>query len=572
MIKLIFFLFLAMASLHCKNKNEVMQVNIGTAPVTVCGAQTTDTRWYQTEQAAPLLEGLGDLHYKVSTDNPLAQQYFDQGLILSYAFNHAEAARSFYYASRLDSSCAMCYWGFAYVLGPNYNGGMEPDHYQRAFDAVQKAMKLADGATLKEKQLIQALATRYVKEPVEDRHLLDSSYSAEMKKLHLVYPDDPEIAALYVESIMDLHPWDLWDKQGQPKPWTPEIVAIIERLIKQYPEHPGLHHFYIHAVEASFHPDRGLASAHKFDQGMVPGAGHLVHMSSHIYIRTGDYHEGSLSNIRAIKVDSQYVSSCHAQGVYPLSYYPHNYHFLAATATLEGKKSWAMTASEKMSEHMDRELIKDPAWATLQHYYLIPYFVRVKFGDWDSILARPEPMISLPYVQAIRHYARGMAYLNKKNIPAAREEMNRLDSIARDTVLKDLTIWAINSIADIVSIASKVLQGEIFAAESSYDASIRLLREAVAMEDQLAYNEPPEWFFSVRHHLGAILLENKNYKEAIKIYKEDLNWLPKNGWAQHGLKAAYQNIKDQKSLTAIEKDILESWKYAEITLGSSRVK
>lgn len=565
-------LFLLTIFLNCKPATKDSASNKSATPVAICGAQTTDARWYQTEQVAPLLDGLGNLHYAISTDNPAAQQYFDQGLKLSYAFNHAEAGRSFYYASRLDSACAMCYWGFAYVLGPNYNGGMEPDNYQRAFEAVQNAMKLAGISTLKERQLIQALATRYVKDPVEDRHLLDSSYSAEMKKLHLAYPDDPEIAALYVESIMDLHPWDLWDKQGQPKPWTPEIVAIIERLIKQYPEHPGLHHFYIHAVEASFHPERGLASARKFDQGMVPGAGHLVHMSSHIYIRTGDYHEGSLANISAVRVDSQYVSSCHAQGVYPLAYYPHNYHFLAATATLEGKKSWALTASEKMSGHVDRQLMKDPDWATLQHYYLIPYFVLVKFGEWDSILARPEPMMDLPYVQAIRHYARGMAFLMKKNATEAREEMKQLDKISRDTVLKDLTIWAINSIADIVSIASKVLQAEILAAESSYDASIRLLGEAVTLEDGLAYNEPPDWFFSVRHHLGAVLLENKNYQEAIDIYRQDLRGLPKNGWAQHGLKTAFKNIKDQKSLAAVEKDILQSWKYSEIALETSRVK
>jgi len=571
MLRLIFFLFLVIGNMHCKNQKEKTEVNKSSTPVTVCGAQTSDALWYKTEQVAPIFEGLGNLHYAITTNNPLIQQYFDQGLKLSYAFNHAEAARSFDYASRLDSSCAMCHWGFAYVLGPNYNAGMEPDNYERAFNAIQKAIKWSGQCTEKEKQLIMTLSTRYVKDPVENRSPLDSAYSAGMKKLHQLYPEDPEIAALYAESVMDLHPWDLWDKQGQPKPWTPEIVSIVERLLKQYPEHPGLHHFYIHAVEASFHPERGLASARKFDQGMVPGAGHLVHMSSHIYIRTGDYHEGSIANINAVKIDSQYVSSCHAQGVYPLAYYPHNYHFLAATATLEGKKSWALTASEKMSEHIDRDLMKDPAWATLQHYYLIPYFVLVKFGDWDSILSRPEPAIDLPYVQAIRHYATGMAYLNQKNIPAAREALTRLDSIKRDTTLKELTIWAINSIADIVSIAAKVLQAEILAVESSFDQSIQLLREAVALEDQLAYNEPPDWFFSVRHHLGAVLIEAGKNEEAIKTYSEDLMWLPKNGWAQHGLKTAYQNINDQKSLTAIEKDILQSWKYAEIVLRSSRV-
>jgi len=557
--------------LHCKPTTKDPVTITAVSPVTLCGSQTTDAKWYTGDQVAPLFEGLGDLHYAITTNKPEVQKYFDQGLRLSYAFNHAEAARSFYYASRLDSSCAMCHWGFAYVLGPNYNAGMEPDNYQRAFDAVQQAIKWSEQGTEKEKQMIHALATRYVKEPVDNRYPLDSIYSIEIKKLHQLYPDDPEIAALYVESVMDLHPWDLWDKQGQPKPWTPEIVAIIERLIKQHPTHPGFHHFYIHAVEASFHPEKALESARKFDQGMVPGAGHLVHMPSHIYIRTGDYHEGSLSNIRAVEVDSQYVSSCHAQGVYPLAYYPHNYHFLAATATLEGKKSWALMAANKVSEHVDKELMKDPAWATLQHYYLIPYFVKVKFGEWDAILNHPEPS-DLPYALVIRHYARGLSFLGKGELRHAKAELHQLDSVARDSSLRELTIWGINSIYDIVSIAAKVLEAEILAKESLYTASINLLKEAIAIEDRLAYNEPPDWFFSVRHILGDILITNGQYDEAIEVYQDDLKWLPKNGWAQHGLKKAYQNKKNRKALAAIEKDIQKSWKYADITLESSRIK
>lgn len=541
-------------------------------PVTMCGTQTTDARWYTTEEIAPKFEGLGDLTYSITTQNPEVQFYFDQGLRLSYAFNHAEAARSFYYASRLDSTCAMCYWGFAYVLGPNYNGGMEPDNYQRAYSAIQKAIKYSEGGSEKEKQLIHALASRYVEQPVDNRYHLDSAYSFNMKKLHQTYPDDPEIGALYVESIMDLHPWDLWDKQGQPKSWTPEIVAIIERLMKKYPSHPGFHHFYIHAVEASLHPEKALESARKFDEGMVPGAGHLVHMPSHIYIRTGDYHAGSISNINAIKIDSQYVSSCHAQGVYPLAYYPHNYHFLVATASLEGNKSWALLASDKVRSHVDTVLMKDPAWATLQHYYLIPYFVDVKFGQWQSIRNRTEPALELPYIKSIYHYARGMALLNTRDTSGALEEMKTLKLLARDSSLKELSIWGINTIADIVDIASLILHAEILVKEKSYSAGIELLRQAVLLEDRLNYNEPPDWFFSVRHHLGNAYIESGKYKEAIRVFKEDLKTLPRNGWAYHGLKKAYELDNDQRGLAQIENELKLSWQYADIELDGSRIK
>lgn len=566
----IFYFICLFILLHCKSKDTPPPSGGMVTPVSMCGSQPTDAAWYSTDQVAPLFEGLGDLHYPITTADTRVQEYFDQGLKWSYAFNHAEAARSFYYATKLDSACAMCHWGFAYVLGPNYNAGMEPDNYQRAYAAVQQAIKYSGPASPKEKAMIQALAVRYVPEPVEDRRALDSAYSAAMKKLHEIYPDDAEIAALYVESVMDLHPWDLWDKKGNPKPWTPEIVAIIEHLLKQYPNHPGFHHFYIHAVEASFNPGRGLESARKFDQGMVPGAGHLVHMPSHIYIRTGDYHEGSLANLNAVRIDSHYVSSCHAQGVYPLAYYPHNYHFLAATATMEGNKDWALMAAHKMREHVNIELMPDPAWATLQHYYTIPYFVQVKFGEWDSILNHSEASM-LPYVQVIRHYATGFAWLGKGDISKARQELNTLDSLARDSSLQELTIWGINRISDIVSIASKVLKAEIRAKEKSFEESITLLKEAVSIEDALNYNEPPDWFFSVRHHLGAVLIESGRLDEAIKIYKEDLAWLPKNGWAQHGLKKAYQLKKDQKALAAIEKDLQQSWQYAVVKLDGSRM-
>ncbi len=556
--------------ISCKQDSKLLNPVPGKS--IMCASKTTDAAWYTSDNIAPLFEGLGNLQYTITTNSAEAQKYFNQGLILSYAFNHAEAARSFYYASKLDSTCAMCYWGYAFVLGPNYNAGMEPDNYQRAYDAIQKAITLASGVTEKEQDMIQAMATRYVRDPIDDRSALDSTFSQSMKVLHQKYPEDPEIAAIYAESIMNLHPWDLWDKQGNPKSWTPEIIDILEKLLIKYPEHPGVHHFYIHAVEASFKPERGLKSAAVFDNGLVPAAGHLVHMPSHIYIHTGDYHKGSLANINAVKMDSQYVSSCHAQGAYPLAYYPHNYHFLAATATMEGNSVWAIQAADKVSQHADQELMVDPVWGTLQHYYVIPYFVNAKFGKWDTILKMNNANPSLKYPQAIRHYARGLAFLGKNDLVNAKSEYDQLEILSKDTSLKEITIWYINSVATIVEIATKVLKAEILAAESSYDESIKLLKEAIVLEDGLNYNEPPDWFFSIRHQLGAVLIESGKPNEAIDVYVQDLKWWPKNGWAQHGLKRAYQKTKDLKNLAKIEKELAVNWQYADIKLVGSRIK
>ena len=296
--------------------------------------KTTDKDWYTSGRKAPMFKGLEGIDFKISTTSKEAQDYFNQGLMLSYGFNHAEAARSFYEAARLDTACAMAFWGYAFVLGPNYNGGMEEDNFQRAYEASRKAQSLSKNCTPKE-SIDLALTFRYVSHPSVDRTTLDEAYATAMKKVYEQYAADPDVGALYAESLMNLHPWDLYDKKTKAaKAWTPELINILEHLIKTNPKHPGAHHFYIHALEVSAIPEKALASARLLDT-LVRGAGHLVHMPSHIYINTGDYHLGTLSNLRAAKVDSVYTTACHAQGVYPLTYYPHNYHFLAATATLE---------------------------------------------------------------------------------------------------------------------------------------------------------------------------------------------------------------------------------------------
>ncbi|MFD2892733.1 hypothetical protein ACFS5J_11995 [Flavobacterium chuncheonense] len=571
-ILLLVALFLTLFSSCKKEKANKIVVPKVTAKVS-CMPITTDKDWYTSGKTAPLFKNLGDFNRTITTSVPLAQQYFNQGMVLAYGFNHAEATRSFYYATQLDPNSPMAFWGYAYVLGPNYNAGMESDNYERAYNAIQKAIALLNENTpIVEKDLIHALATRYVALPVEDRSDLDKKYAIEMGKIFQNYPDDPDIGFLYAESQMNLHPWDLYDKQGNPKEWTPEILRTINHVLKKSPKHCGIHHLNIHAVEASKNPGQGLNSAKLYDEGLVPGAGHLVHMPSHIYIRTGDYHKGTKANLHAIAVDSNYVSNCHAQGVYPLAYFPHNQHFLVATATLEGNSKWALDAANSLSQNTSLQLMKEPGWSTLQHYYAIPFFVYVKFGKWDTILAFKNEVTDLEYPKAIEHYARGMAYVGKGEMSKAKAELASLQELAGHESLKSISIWEINSVYDIVQIAEKILNAEILATEKKYTESIKLLKRAVAIEDALNYNEPPDWFFSVRHHLGAVQLEAKQYKTAIQTYSEDLKKFPKNGWALHGLQTAYTLLHDDVNLQLTNEQLKTAWKTADIELHSSTIK
>ena len=555
-------LFLA----SCKQYKPETIVQNPSEPNYGCVPLITDAAWYQSENIAPLLEGYDVIYYPISTKDTLVQQYFNQGLALAYAFNHAEAARSFYYATKLDPNCAMAYFGYAYVLGPNYNAGMEPDNYERAYDAIQKAIKLSANATDKEKEIIEAMSKRYAAVPPEDRSVLDQDYSDSLKKLYEKYPDDSEISTLYVESLMNLHPWDLNEKDGSEKSWTIEIVELLEDLIKKHPKHPGAHHYYIHAVEASSTPERSYGSAKIFDEGLVSGSGHLLHMPSHTYIRTGDYHKGTLANIAAVKADSSYVTICHAQGAYPLSYFPHNYHFMAATATLEGNSYWAMIGANKVSEKVHPEIMKQPGWGTLQHYYTIPYYVAVKFKKWDDILNMDLETFDLKYPKAVKHYAEGMAYLGKGDLEKAKSELEELEILAKDESIKEITIWDINSVFELVQIAENVLRAEILAKVGDYDASIAILKETVALEDALNYNEPPDWFFSIRHHLGAVEIEAGQFQNAIITYMEDLKHFPNNGWAQHGLIKAYEKLNEIENVNKTKALFEKSWAYADFQL------
>ncbi|MBS1754864.1 MAG: hypothetical protein KF741_11620 [Ferruginibacter sp.] len=552
----------------CNNKEEK---NKNTSVIGCQPSITSDKEWYNSNKKAPLFNGLDGINFKISTTSEEAQKYFNQGMMLAYGFNHAEAARSFYEATRLDSNCAMAWWGFAYVLGPNYNAGMEPDNYTRAYNAMMKAASLTKNCTSLEKEMIQAIQARYIKTAPSDRSSLDIAYAAAMKKVYEQFPSNPDVGALYAESLMNLHPWDLYDKQSKlPKEWTHELVAVLEHLMKINPMHPGAHHFYIHALEASATPEKALKSASLLDT-LVNGAGHLLHMPSHIYINTGHYHKGTIANLRAIAVDSIYTIACNAQGVYPLAYYPHNYHFLTATAALEGNSNLSWNAALKLQAHTAKDLMQEPEWGTLQHYYSIPYYIAVKFGMWDTILSIPQPTKNLIYPTAIWHYAKGMAYLGKNDIVNAKKELSAIKVLATDTLLNQITIWGINTTTDLVQIASKVLEAEIAARQYQFTSSIALLYEAIAIEDKLNYNEPPDWFFSVRHHLGAVLLKAGKYSDAENVYQKDLQTWKNNGWALMGL---YQSLifqKKEKEALQVKAAFDEAWQYADIKISSSSV-
>ena len=519
---------------------------------------------------APLFENLGDHQLTITTSSELAQKFFTQGLNLSYGFNHSESARAFREAIRLDSECAMCYWGLAVVLGSNINAAMESSAVEEAYASTQKAVELSSSASDWEQGMIHALAKRYAPEDTGDGAEMKQQYADAMKVVYQKHPQNDDVATFTAEALMNLHPWDLWLRDGSPQPWTPEIEEILKKVIDRNPKHPGANHFYIHVVEASHEPERANASADVLVD-LMPGAGHLVHMPSHIYIRTGRYHEGTIVNQKAVIADSLYITACNAQGLYPLAYYPHNYHFLAATAALEGRGEVSVNAAYQVAANVDNSLMKEPGFGTLQHYKMIPYYVLVKFAQWDNILSLPLPDQSLIYTKGVGHYAIGMALAGKGDLLAAMEELDELKKIAAMPELKEVTIWDINSSDHLIQIASRVLEADILTRTQKYSEAIKLLTEAVEIEDQLNYNEPPDWFFSVRHTLGDVLIEAKAFSEAEAVYQQDLLYYPDNGFALNGLYVALAAQNKTAEAEEVKARLDVAWKWSELQLSNSKV-
>ncbi len=521
-----------------------------TPPLSICGTpgariilKIMDT----TRQVAPLLYNLGKHGMKVSTTNERAQLFFNQGINLYYGFNHLEAYRSFMEVARLDPACAMAYWGQALSLGPNINLPMDPADTETVYKSLQKAIALKDKASPMEQSLIDALSKRYTAEALKDRKSLDEAYAIAMEEVALHYPDHPDINTLYAEALMDLHPWDFW-KNGEPMAWTAKPVHVIEDVISKHPLHPGANHLNIHILEASAEPEKAAASADKL-LDLVPGSGHLVHMPSHIYIRVGRYLDGVEANERAVKTDEEYIVQCKVQGVYPLFYYPHNYHFLLACTQMAGMSKKSMETAEALKQNIPVEMLNIPDFVTLQHWYTMPWYTLVRFGKWNDILELKEPVDSLKYIKSVWHYARGMAYVKTNKPVEAKAELTKLKTLVSDPFM-EYTISGFNSFRNVLSIGQNILEGEIEAKQNNFDKSIQLVTKAVEIEDNLLYQEPPDWYHPARQVLGGILLEAKKPALAEQRFREDLNLYRDNGWSLFGL---YQSLQAQgKKSEAVE--------------------
>ena len=522
---------------------------------------------------AVLLDGLGDYSFPVTSRDPGVQRWFDQGLALTYGFNHDAAERAFLKATELDPQCAMCWWGAALVLGPHVNAAMDPADNADAWTRLQRAIALAPTASAREQAFITALSARYAGQPPADRRPLDEAYAAATRAMLAQRPDDPDAAVFHAEALMDLQPWDYYDQALRPKGHTAEVVARLESVMARYPEHAGALHLYVHAVEASAHPERGAAAADRL-RDLVPGSGHLVHMPAHIYARVGRWHDAVLANQRAIEADDAYLALCrgNVKGVYPLGYVPHNHHFLWFASSMEGNSAMAAEAARHTAErtHLP-DLMRQPGYAGLQHYWMTPWFERVRFGRWEEIAAAPNPAEDLPYVTAIWNYAQGMAAVRQARMDDADGHLAALRALAADPAMDALTVWDRYPLTHAVKIAERTLSAELASARGEHDAAVAALREAAAIEDRIPYDEPPGWHAPVRHSLGAVLLAAGRPAEAEAVYREELRRNPGNGWSLYGLAQSLRAQRRTDGLAAVERQLADAWQHADIRLTASRL-
>lgn len=522
---------------------------------------------------AVLLDGLGDYSFPVSSSHPEVQRWFDQGLALTWGFNHDAAERAFVKATELDPQCAMCWWGAALVLGPHVNATMDPADHADAWERLQRARELAPNASTREQAFIQALSARYAQQPGDDRSALDQAYAEATRRLLQQRPDDLDAAVLHAEALMDLQPWAYYDEQLRHQGHTAEIVSTLESVMARNPDHAGALHLYVHAVEASADPQRGVEAADRL-RGLVPGSGHLVHMPSHIYARVGRWQDAVLANQRAIEADDAYLAVCrgNVQGVYPLGYIPHNHHFLWFAASMQGNAELARPAALTTAQRTDLpELMREPGFAGLQHYWLTPWFDRVRFGRWEEIVAEPNPAPDLPYVTAIWHYAQGMAAVRQSRLDDAGAHLAALRPLAADPLMDELMVWDRYPLAHAARIAERTLTAEIAAAGGDHEAAVAALREAVAIEDGIPYDEPPGWHAPVRHSLGAVLLQAGRAAEAEQVYREDLRRNPDNGWALFGLAQSLQAQGRAAEAETARSSFSAAWGNADIELAASRL-
>ena len=514
----------------------------------------------------PLFEGLGTHHHPITTTAPLAQRYFDQGMRLVFAFNHDEAIRAFREAARRDPGCAMAHWGVAWALGPNYNLALDPERERAARAAIARAQELAPHASPREQDYIRALAVRYGPAPGGERRALDEAYADAMWGVSRRDPDDLDAAVLYAEALMLLHPWDLWSLDGQPRPGTIDIVATLEAVLARHPDHPGANHYYIHAVEASPHPERALASAARLP-GLVPAAGHLVHMPAHVYMRVGRYADAAAANRQAVAVDRAYIARERPTGVYPMMYYPHNLHFLWSAASMEGRSAEAIEAAREVVGGLDPDMLR--AMPMVEYFAPTAALALARFGRWDELLAEPLPANEFPFAAGMAHFARGMALCGRGRTDEAMTEQTRVASAAA-TVPPDRIVGDNQPAATQLRLAATVLAGEIAARQGDPATAVVQLEEAVRMEDALPYTEPPAWYQPVRHLLGAALLAAGRPTNAEAVYRADLARNPDNGWALRGLAQSLRARGEDEAAAEVDRRFAAAWATADVRLPGSR--
>ncbi|MBH8573894.1 hypothetical protein I8752_12855 [Nostocaceae cyanobacterium CENA369] len=514
----------------------------------------------QAKQPHNLIPGLGTHYHAVSTSNPEAQKFFEQGLNLIYAFNHDEAVRSFQHAAELDPQMAMAYWGIALALGANINLDIDPERERVSYQTIQQALALSNQATIAEQDYIAALAKRYSNDPHADLHQLAVDYAKAMAALAKRYPDDLDAATLYAESLMDLHPWQLWSHDGKPQADTKEIVAVLESVLQRDPDNPGANHYYIHAVEASLSPERALPSAKRLET-LVPAAGHLVHMPSHIYFRVGDYKKAMLANERAIAQDDIYIKNNKVRGIYPLMYYNHNIHFLMVASSMAGRYQDALQAADRL---VTNAASIDPYLPMLEGFLGSKMLIQTRFGDWDAICKTPAPDIKLPTTNALWHFARGMANAATGKLEDAISESHAL-LVAKQTIPAEATI-GFSPANRILNIAAKILDGKIAKTKHDYESAIDFLQQAVVAEDALDYVEPPDWYFPSREFLGGVLLAKGDYAQAEKVFRADLEKYPHNGRSLFGLQASLQAQGKDEVAQLVQKEFATVWKNTDTQL------
>lgn len=547
----------------CSPPNPTSQENNTTVDKTVISAKA----------GAPLFEGMGEHQHMITTSVPAAQLYFDQGLVLAFGFNHAEAIRSFQAAQRLDPECAMCFWGEALATGPNINvtsngkAVMSSGERKSAYAALLQALALKANVSIPEQDYIDALATRYDGNLESDRTLLDIAYANAMRELTQKYPADNDSAALFAEALMNTMPWDYWLNAEHPKPATQEVIDTLESIMARQPSHPLALHLYIHAVEASTNPGRAEVAADTLTD-LVPASGHLVHMPAHIYWRVGRYNDAVQANIQAALVDEEYIAQCNAQGFYPALYYPHNIHFLWAASSMMGNSKLAIESARKVSLNVRLEMIEQ--FPTVEFFKTIPILALTQFGYWDEILAEPMPLSKHQYSTAIQHYARGIALLRKNDVIAAQLELTALQPLINSNIIHTLD-GADYPASVLLSIAEQLLLGEIALTEGKNAVAISHFSQAVTEQDTLPYTEPPFWYYPTRQSLGQALIQAKEFAAAEQVYRKDLQAYPKNGWSMFGLIQSLQGQNKQREAEKVQDMFNIVWNMADVKLEASRM-